>query len=423
VSEKVARPGRPPRAWPDAASPNRELIDRLNAGWRVAGPDGPAGTLRQRLARPLRRALTFLLRPQETFNSAVVQQLNYLNELTDVTLARDVSLRAMVDDAFDHVDAAFEAFETVHARLDPAEDELRRHRESLAARDRRVEDAMTVIRTEHAELRTALGVVQHQMHHLAKAAAARPAAAAAGAATAAAAPMAPPSGSTDALSHKYVGFEDAFRGSPDAIRAGLAAYVPLFAGASDVLDVGCGRGEFLSLLREHGVGARGIDLNETMVEVCRRNGLEAEVADALAYLRAQPDGSVGGLFAAQVVEHLEPAYLTHLLDAAFEKLRPGAPIVLETINAACWFAFFESYLRDITHVRALHPDTLKFLLVASGFQQIDIRYSAPYPDHEKLQPVASGVPADAAETINANVEKMNRLLFTHLDYAAIARKS
>jgi O-antigen chain-terminating methyltransferase len=132
---------------------------------------------------------------------------------------------------------------------------------------------------------------------------------------------------------------------------------------------------------------------------------------------------VGGLFAAQVVEHLEPAYLTHLLDAAFEKLRPGAPIVLETINAACWFAFFESYLRDITHVRALHPDTLKFLLVASGFQQIDIRYSAPYPDHEKLQPVASGVPADAAETINANVEKMNRLLFTHLDYAAIARKS
>ena len=94
----------------------------------------------------------------------------------------------------------------------------------------------------------------------------------------------------------------------------------------------------------------------------------------------QPDQSLGGLFAAQVVEHLEPRYLTQLLDLAFDKLRPGAPIVLETINPACWFAFFESYIRDITHVRPLHPDTLKYLLVASGFQTVDIRYRAPYPE-------------------------------------------
>jgi O-antigen chain-terminating methyltransferase len=99
--------------------------------------------------------------------------------------------------------------------------------------------------------------------------------------------------------------------------------------------------------------------------------------------------------------------------------------VLETINPACWFAFFESYVRDITHVRPLHPDTLEYLLVASGFQQIDIRYRAPYPDSEKLQPVeaTTGSPlADWAETLNANVEKINRLLFTWLDYAAIGRR-
>ena len=233
----------------------------------------------------------------------------------------------------------------------------------------------------------------------------------------------PASASTDPLAHKYVGFEDQFRGSPESIRAGLAAYAPLFAGASDVLDIGCGRGEFLSLLRDSGVGARGIDLNESMVEVCRERGLEAAVADALTYLRGQADGSLGGVFAAQVVEHLPPAYLTQLLDVAFVKLRPGAVIVLETINPACWFAFFSSYIRDITHERALHPDTLKFLLVASGFEQVAIRYSAPYPEHEKLQAVAApGIPADAAETLNANVEKINRLLFTYLDYAAIGRK-
>ncbi|HEV8319784.1 MAG TPA: hypothetical protein VGQ10_20385, partial [Vicinamibacterales bacterium] len=101
------------------------------------------------------------------------------------------------------------------------------------------------------------------------------------------------------------------------------------------------------------------------------------------------------------------------------------------INPACWFAFFESYIRDVTHVRPIHPDTLRYLLIATGFQEIDIRYRAPYPEHEKLQPVSApreaGVPgssaiADWADTLNANVEKINRLLFTWLDYAAIGRR-
>jgi O-antigen chain-terminating methyltransferase len=223
-------------------------------------------------------------------------------------------------------------------------------------------------------------------------------------------------------SHKYVGFEDQFRGSRDAIRERVLSYLPYFSTATDVLDVGCGRGEFLDLLRQHGVRARGVDVNAAMVTVCQEQGLEATAGDALDYLRGLPDGSLGGLFAAQVVEHLEPRYLTQLIDVAFDKLRPGSPIVLETINPACWFAFFESYIRDLTHVRPVHPDTLRYLLVASGFQQVDITYRAPYPDTDKLQPIhlPAGSPlADVVETVNANAEKINRLLFTHLDYAAV----
>ena len=226
--------------------------------------------------------------------------------------------------------------------------------------------------------------------------------------------------SSEALSHKYVGFEDQFRGAPEEIAARLAGYVEIFAGASDVLDIGCGRGEFLALLQARGVRARGIDVNESMVEVCVQKGLDASKADALEYLRAQPPGSLGGLLAAQVVEHLDPSYLTSLLDAAYAALRPGAPIVLETINPACWFAFFESYVRDITHVRPLHPDTLKFLLQASGFSGVEIRYQAPYPEHDKLQRVAPAALGGAGETLNANVDKLNSLLFTYLDYAAVA---
>jgi 2-polyprenyl-3-methyl-5-hydroxy-6-metoxy-1,4-benzoquinol methylase len=376
---------------------DQALIERLNTWWRVGGPELSAATWKQRVAYPLRRALALVLGPQETFNSALVQYVNAANSSQSEAVRQ-------IDEALDHVD------------------DMRRYQEALGARERRMEAAMRAIRAEHDELRTTISLLQQQMRSERPA---RPEAAPGAAGPPAVASAAPDvnRSATETLSSKYVGFEDQFRGSADAIRERLAGYAPLFDGASDVLDVGCGRGEFLRLLGEHGVRARGIDLNGAMVDVCRAQGLDATTADALGYLRAQPDASLGGLFAAQVVEHLQPAYLTQFLDAAFDKLRPGAVIVLETINPACWFAFFESYIRDITHVRPLHPDTLKFLLVATGFQQIDIRYSAPYPQHEKLQPIAAAPGlTDAAETLNANADKINRLLFTYLDYAAIGRR-
>jgi SAM-dependent methyltransferase len=381
---------------PAPAGDPRVLIERLNAEWRIAGPPPSRATARQRLLHPIRRILARLFGTQETFNSAVVQYINFIQWRHDM-LERE--LRTALCDLRDALNAAT--------------DDLRRHRDALGARDRRLQSALETIRSTHDELRTTVSVLQHAVRHLARRTER---------ATDPASPSPPAGASTDAtatLSYQYVGFEDRFRGSQEAIRAALADYLELFGGASDVLDVGCGRGEFLDLLRERGIGARGIDVNEAMVEVCRKRGLEAYQADALAYLREQPDGSLGGLFAAQVVEHLEPAYLTRLLELAFDKLRPGAPIVLETINPACWFAFFESYIRDITHVRALHPDTLKFLLIASGFQRVEIRYRAPYPEHEKLQPIASAALGDAADILNANVAKLNALLFTYLDYAAI----
>ena len=235
--------------------------------------------------------------------------------------------------------------------------------------------------------------------------------------------------------YKYVGFEDRFRGSDEDIRAKLRAYLPVFAGASDVLDVGCGRGEFLALLQAEGVRATGVDANHEMVAVAREHGLDVAESDALEHLESMPDGSLGGLMAAQVVEHLEPAYLMRLLATAFHKLRPEAPIVIETINPACWLAFFSSYLRDFTHVRPVHPETLQYLLQASGFGGVTIRYSAPVPDHMKMQPInlpaetlaaadpASRALVDTARVANANAAILNNLLFSYLDYAAIGHRS
>jgi SAM-dependent methyltransferase len=227
----------------------------------------------------------------------------------------------------------------------------------------------------------------------------------------------------------YVGFEDRFRGSEQSIRARLEDYVPLFAGASDVLDVGCGRGELLALLSQAGVRARGIDVNGEMVALCREHGFDVTQADALAHLESLPDASLGGLAAIQVVEHLEPGYLARFLEAAFHKLRPGAPIVLETINPACWMAFFEAYIRDLTHAQPIHPDTLRFLVQASGFSSVDIQFRAPVSESDRLEivnwPDSADTPPALRETIaalNAHADKLNARLFSYMDYAVIARR-
>ncbi len=233
-------------------------------------------------------------------------------------------------------------------------------------------------------------------------------------------------GSVDAVT--YVGFEDRYRGSRELIRSRVDEYVPLLSAASDVVDIGCGRGELLEALKARGVRARGVDANPAMVEMCRSRGLDAVAGDALGFLQQQSDASIGGLVAIQVVEHFTPAYLVQFLQTAHHKMRAGAPLILETINPASWLAFFESYIRDITHQRPLHPDTLRFLVESNGFTSVDVRYQQPVPDQHRLDRVGDP-PADAApvirqlgDAVNAHADKLNARLFAPTDYVVVARR-
>ncbi len=445
----------PPSLPGTPASADDARAGDINAQWRIL-PDQPLPPprgLRTRLAWFVWRLVAPALQQQQAFNSALVDHLN-----RNAPAARETgaAVTALTRAFGEHLAAV----STFHAHLivylqqltlyvdtkdrrvagglmavyDPAlnalTDEMLKRWESMVAREQRFAARVAALDGAQEGIRATLATLQQSTLTL-KRELERVLSAPHGASSdrpptreaAGADRQATPQAAID--SYKYVGFEDRFRGSRDEIRRRMADYVADFTSASDVLDVGCGRGEFLDLLREAGIAARGLDVNHEMVEVCRERGLAADEGDWLGYMQGLPDASLGGLIAAQVVEHLEPAYLMRSLDVTYHKLRPGSRIVLETINPACWFAFFESYIRDLTHVRPIHPETLQYLLIASGFQQAEIRFRAPYPAHEKLQPVVVGADApaivrDAVETLNANVERLNRLLFTYLDYAAVA---
>lgn len=225
----------------------------------------------------------------------------------------------------------------------------------------------------------------------------------------------------------YVRFEDRHRGTREEIRQRQRAYLDLFAGAAPVLDVGCGRGEFLDLCREAGIEARGVDLDPGMIARCREAGLAVEQADALAALAAAPDGSLGGIFCAQVIEHLVPETLIALVRLAYAKLRPGGILLCETPNPACLTVFSGAFYVDLTHVKPIHPEAARFLLEAAGFHTVELRYVNPVPADGKLLPLEPLWYMRRYEEaflgqINANLERLNQLLWGAQDYAVIGRR-
>jgi O-antigen chain-terminating methyltransferase len=434
-----------------------QRLPHLNATWNLlpAGPPVVDRSLKGRLRGFVWRLIGPALERQTQFNSILVDHLN-LNVPAHEGSAHAVAalidavrqaaeVRARVDshlmqylqtitgyaDTKDRLIGA--QAHVVNAGLAALSDDWMKRWESAAVRGQRQHDELDLVledvrATSALAQQTALSLKREVTRLLESAsdvpAPERDAAAGAGPAV----PLRPgPAARASLDSFKYLAFENEFRGPQEEIRQRLRDYVPVFAGSAGVLEVGCGRGEFLELLREHGVTARGIDTNQAMVDEARARGLDAECADAIEYLLSREDGSIGGLFAAQVVEHLSPEYLGRLLEVAVTKLRPNALLVLETINPSCWVAFFESYIRDLTHVRPLHPETLQYLVRVNGFQHVRIEYKAPVPREARLDSLTPS-PDDApgwamlVETFNRNVQRLNDRMFTYQDYAVIGRR-
>ena len=209
----------------------------------------------------------------------------------------------------------------------------------------------------------------------------------------------------------YFAFETRMRGSTESVRERQRRYLEDLRGSEPVLDVGCGRGELVALLREARVDARGIDADADMVAYAQGEGLPVEQADAAAYLDGLADGSLGAIFMGQLVEHLPPPTLVRVLALAVAKLRAGGLLIAETINPLSPIAL-RNYFADLTHAQPLVPETLELLARQVGFVETELRF---------LNEPAERLAEPADPVIAGNVRRLNGLLFGPLDYALLAR--
>jgi SAM-dependent methyltransferase len=217
----------------------------------------------------------------------------------------------------------------------------------------------------------------------------------------------------------YTGFENRFRGSADEVRRQQGPYLIHFKAGGRVLDLGCGRGEFLDLLRDNGFRAGGVDGNAQMVAICRDKGHDCEEGDLLEKLAARPDASLDGIFSSQVIEHVPPPYLKRLIELSLAKLGPDGVLLLETVNPTSVFALLQVYFLDLSHRTTVHPQALRFLMEAAGFAAVEIEYSAELGE-ERLQSVPGA--DETATRLNRNIDRLNALLYGPANYAALGRK-
>lgn len=223
--------------------------------------------------------------------------------------------------------------------------------------------------------------------------------------------------STAEMEAFFSAFDEGLRGSAAEIAAGLRGYLPdlhaVGAGseARPVLDLGCGRGTWLQVLRDDGIVARGIDLNRALVNAARADGLDAQVDDALSVLRGTADGSLGAITAFHLAEHLPFETLYAVVAEAHRTLAAGGLLLMETPNPENGYVGTHTFYHDPTHGNPLTPALMHFLADYHGYAEIEVRRVHPYPDAARLP---DGVPAN---------DRLNGWLCGPQDFSLLARKA
>lgn len=368
------------------------------------------------------------LEAQRQFNSRIVTTLNGLVELSNSELER---LRDEVSQHLQHFQSQFDAFQSQFDTFQSQFDAFQSHLDTLQSHiDNRLEqiephlDAFELMiwtfdrRKEALEieqillsqkLQHLLAIIRPETPHLSESQIRE---------------LPAPERQQD---YEYFVFENLHRGDERAIKQRMEEYVRYFKSCSHVLDIGCARGEFLELLKEHDIEGYGIDPNQLMVQYCQKKGLPVEEADALSHLNSLSDDSLDGIFVAHLVEHFTLHDLQRLLQQCFEKLSHHKYFIIETPNPRSLYTLSQHFYKDLSHDKPLHPDALQYLVKAAGFQEVRIEYKNPFSPEKSLQELdVTGISDETLRSqmgkINRNIRQLNELVFGSLDYAIIAKK-
>ncbi|MFM6025943.1 MAG: class I SAM-dependent methyltransferase, partial [Dolichospermum sp.] len=213
----------------------------------------------------------------------------------------------------------------------------------------------------------------------------------------------------------YLTFEDHFRGTREEIFNRLKVYLPLIEKANvgtpdaPILDVGCGRGEWLELLRESGYTARGLDINRVMIEQCQARGLEVIAGDVIDYLQSLPDNSLGAVTGFHIIEHLPFKMLMRLFSETVRVIQPQGLVIFETPNPDNVLVGSNTFYLDPTHIHPLPSATIKFISENFGLENVQIIRLHPYPENAKIN--GQGV-----------AERFNDYFYGPQDYAVVGYK-
>lgn len=209
-------------------------------------------------------------------------------------------------------------------------------------------------------------------------------------------------------------FAARFGGTEEVIRQHAERFLDLYRGRRRVLDIASGRGIFLELMRDSGIGAYGVDLDPRMVAFARERGLEALESDALAHLRSLPASSIDGAFARHIAEHVLPGDAVEMLRELRRVLQPGSPVVFITPNVATLTVGAHTFWMDPSHLRPIPPDLFQFWLELEGFVEVSTVTFEPSTEH--LSEAVSD------PVVRENVKLLNRTLFGDRDYAVIGHQ-
>lgn len=377
-----------PYSWGQLSSTIDIAAAHANAGSDVTSMLHHRG-LKRRVAQFIGKIVIFLGRvitiPQRNFNNSMLHVLRItLDGIKDMNRG-NAEQRAALQDQFLEVQAQFKKLED---RVNEKTSTIEYLKTGLATQERRVSILLEELRHQISKQKGDQETEEMEFSDL------------------------------NILDPLYLSFENQFRGSRQDIRHRLEEYLPLMRktceGKDDftVLDIGCGRGEWLELLQEHGFAAKGVDLNHVLVEECREMGFDVTEENALTYLQKLPDNSLGVITAFHLIEHLPFDALVALYDESARVLKPGGIALFETPNPKNLLVGACNFWADPTHLKPLYPDTQQFIMEYRGFTNVELLYLHPHDEGIHL-------PVDEAPKLGA---RLNDLLSNARDYALVGHK-